>query len=359
MEVFQLHLFDNEHFDYNFVSRNENIPPACRELSWISSYENIDLSLLTDCQKLYFYFSFSKLGTADINDHPLVKSQSRNQSLGMQQNVQVSTNIDSSLGDSHKSMNLTTFPPSVHILYLDGNIQGDLDVRHYPCLEYIKVSYLFEGYIYNIPSSCRTLFLRNIFFDISATHIEKICCYYVNFSYLPVHLKYLSVENCVALSLMSKFTNLRVLHLGDWFNSSVKELHFLNQCLEIKFGRNFNNPIDGHLPPNLQKLFIHSIFFNKPCLNLPPHLILLDISMTSYHHIDLSNLPVSLKYLSISNQRLDMLPPGIEYLNSRSINKTTEFAHLPNSLKKIYVEKYLGEKKNVCKKLFAKISFIF
>lgn len=354
MEQFQIHTFDNEYFDYNFVSRNESIPHACRELSWISSHENLDLSLLTNCQKLYFFCSYSRTHGC-VTELPRVQSHS----LGTQQQLEhdISKDVNHTFEKKKKSMGFPDLPPSIQSLYLDGNLIGYLDVGQYQYLQYIKITYLFEGCIHNIRPSCRTLFLRNIFNDISETQIEKVSCYYVNFSYLPFKLKYLSVENCEILCGMARFTNLRVLHLGDWFNSSVAELQFLSQCQEIKFGRNFNNPIDGYLPSNLQKLFIHSIFFNKTCRNLPPRLILLDIS--SYHQIDLSNLPVSLKYLSIYNQRSDMLPSGIEYLNSRIVNRMTEFTHWPNSIKKIFVKKFLAEKENLSKELCAKISYVY
>lgn len=296
---FSSYNFDNEIWILDFSGKNNDILDNVKSLAWMNSIEDLDSETekYNNLQKLYYYYSFTRCP----GNHLFV-------------------------------------PSYVEYLFLDGNLASYYNFEKYQNLKYLKLSFFFDGNIEGIPPSCKILFCKIINFDVSHTQLAQIYCNCANFDFLPRDsLRALSVQNCYSINGIHELCNLNTLHLGDWFNSSIENLVQLQKCTELKIGKNFNQPIDGFLPPNLQKLYITSIFFNKTCNCLPKKLMYLELQSLKF--IDLSLIPISCTYLKVNHQNLNFLPNGIKIIYVKIIKNIDYIIHLPNSVEILYAKK--------------------
>lgn len=315
---FKPYNFDNELWILDFSGKNSEINKNVITLAWMNSIEDLNIHPLLNLVKLYYYYSFTRCPG-----------------------------------------NILYVPYHINYLFLDGNLSNYYDLQNYKQILYLKLSFFFIGKLENISKKCKILFCKIINYDISYTNIEQIYCNCAMFEYLPyLSLQNLSIQNCLSISGIEKLKNLKILHLGDWFNSPIHNLSELDNCIELKFGKNFNQSIDNFLPKNLKKLFISSIFFNYSCSYLPSHLEYFEI--LSIKPIDLTNLPTSLIALKICHQNLCFLPNGIKTIYTKILKSPIEnIIHLPNSVQKIYVKKIYIDIENLPSILQNKINKIY
>ena len=108
--------------------------------------------------------------------------------------------------------------------------------------------------------------------------------------------------------------------------------------IHLNFDHEFNQKVDGLLPPNLTHLMFDG-HFNQPINNLPSSLIYLYFGATSRFNQEINNLPPNLTHLKLShdfNQSLDQLPQSlIVLILGSAFNQSLD--NLPNSLKSIYI----------------------
>ena len=183
----------------------------------------------------------------------------------------------------------------------------------------------------------------------------KILNYYGNERLLtiPPTVKKLNIGREYNQILHIESKELEYIKFGQEFNypidklpESVKEIEFVKMSIfnqdvsnlpkslkSIIFGENFNKQVDK-LPENL--MFIKfSRYFNQPVNNLPKKLKKLIFCKKFNQLID--NLPIGLKYLDLGgdfNQNIDLLPVTLVNLNlSKNFNKPVN--NLPNTLRRL------------------------
>lgn len=159
-----------------------------------------------------------------------------------------------------------------NILFYNKNYSNGIDIIKSNFDEFIEIS-----------KNCDTIILGEIF----SSDISKI----------PPNIKNIFFEN----------------NMFDIFN---KEIQFPYGIKKIRFGDNFNYPLDN-LPSSLEELeFSQDSQFNQLIDNLP--CMIKKITFGKYFNAPLNNLPPNLEYLSIQSDifsfKLNNIPTGLKYL---------------------------------------------
>ena len=136
------------------------------------------------------------------------------------------------------------------------------------------------------------------------------------------------------------------------FNQKIDEDIKKDLCsfANVKFGHDFNQPIDN-LDQNIINLEFNTYSdFNLPIDNLPVSIEKIIFGKNFNHHVD--NLPETLKFLRFDlnfDQPLNNLPLGLISLTIYSKKYSHNFDSLPDTIEKIHIYERCDFNKYICK----------